>query len=103
MGVLYPEHRAACLAQGSRQAIDGRDDVLGHGAAGMADGRVHEAQLHINHHKGGAGRVQIIEGVRRAAARFDAGDNVGRDGKLVHGFSGRSLRLGPTQQAPCPG
>lgn len=101
MGVLHPEHGAPRLAQGSRQAINGRDDVLGHGAAGMADGGVHEAQLHINHHKGSAGRVQIIEGMRRAAARFDAGDDVGRDGKLVHGVSS-GFGVNRVQQSPCP-
>ena len=87
MRVLDPEHRAPRLTQSARQAIDGGDNLLSHGAAGMADGGVHEAKLHINHHKGGAGRVQIIEGMCGAAARFNAGDDLGRDCKLVHGFS----------------
>ena len=58
--------------------------MLGHRAPGMRDILPHEAVLQVDHHQGGALRVEPREGVRRAAARGDAGLDALRQREGVH-------------------
>jgi hypothetical protein len=50
----------------------------------MADRRVHEAHLHVDHDEGGAARVQFLEGVGAAATGLDPRDDLGGYGKRMN-------------------
>ena len=65
-GVLDPHHVSAKLAHGGGEAVDRRHDGarLRHLAL---EARLHEVVLHVDHHEGGIGRLDHVEGMRPAA------------------------------------
>jgi hypothetical protein len=81
--VLQIDHQPAGRPQGRADAIDVRHDTGGGGDCGELALR-HEAVLQIDHHMGGALRVQPIEHPDAAALLCHPGDHGGKQGNLVH-------------------
>ena len=83
-GVLDIDHQAAGGAQGGADPVDVRHDLACRGDLGdLAWG--HEAVLQIDHDVGGSLWDQAVEYPKPAATLMGTADDIGMDGRLVHG------------------